>query len=90
MVLGRRLEENAMELPALTLLPMPFLELIGDRDIAYLTTATAAALVNLGRDAEAHALLQAQWPRFNHTGPFEFALRELRALTEPGVIQRAR
>jgi predicted membrane-bound spermidine synthase len=61
-----------------------------DRDIAYLTTATAAALVNLGRDAEAHALLQAQWPRFDHTGPFEFALRELRALTEPGVIQRPR
>jgi predicted membrane-bound spermidine synthase len=52
-----------------------------DGDIAYLTTVTASALVNLGRDAEAHALLQNQWPRFNHTGPFEFALRDLRALS---------
>ena len=50
-----------------------------------MTTITAAADVNLGRDAEAHALLQNQWSRFNHAGPFEFALRDLRALTEPGI-----
>jgi spermidine synthase len=57
-----------------------------DSDVAYLTTVTAAACVNLGREREAHALLQNQWSRFNHAGPFEFALRDLRALTEPGVI----
>jgi hypothetical protein len=56
-----------------------------DGEAAYLTTITAAAYVNLGRDAEAHALLQNQWMRFNHAGPFEFALRDLRALTEPEV-----
>jgi spermidine synthase len=54
-----------------------------DDEAAYLTTVTAAAYVNLGRDAEAHALLLSQWSQFNHSGPFEFALRELRALTEP-------
>jgi predicted membrane-bound spermidine synthase len=57
-----------------------------DGEVAYLTTVTAAAYVKLGRDAEAHALLQNQWSRFNHAGPFEFALGELRALTEPRVI----
>jgi predicted membrane-bound spermidine synthase len=56
-----------------------------DGEIAYLTTVTAAAYVNLGREAEGRALLQGQWPRFNHTGPFEFALRDLRALTKSGV-----
>ena len=53
-----------------------------DSEVAYLTTVTAAAYVHLGRDAEARALLQNQWSRFNHAGPFEFALRDLRALTE--------
>jgi predicted membrane-bound spermidine synthase len=55
-----------------------------DGDVAYLTTVTAAALVNLGRYAEANALLQDQWSRFNHASPFEFALRDLLALTERG------
>jgi spermidine synthase len=58
-----------------------------DGDLAYLTTATAAAYVNLGRDVQAHTFLQEQWSRFNHAGPFEFALRDLRALTEPGVAR---
>ena len=58
---------------------------LSDSESAYLTTVTAAAYVNLGRDAEAHALLQNRWSRFNHAGPFEFALRDLRALTEPGI-----
>jgi spermidine synthase len=52
-----------------------------DGEVAYLTTLAAAAYVNLGRGAEAHALLQHQWPRLNHAAPFEFALRDLRALT---------
>jgi spermidine synthase len=56
----------------------------GDQ-VAYLTAVTAAALLNLGRAAEAHALLQNEWPRLNHAGPFEFALRDLRALAEPGA-----
>jgi predicted membrane-bound spermidine synthase len=60
-----------------------------EADVAYLTTVTAGALVNLGRYAEAHALLQDQWSRFNHAGPFEFALRDLRALTErPPVVRK--
>ena len=54
-----------------------------DGDVAYLTTIAAAAYVNLGDDGRAHAFLQNQWSRFNHAGPFEFALRDLRALTEP-------
>jgi len=56
-----------------------------DSEMAYLTTVTAAAYVDQGRDAQAHALLQAQWARFDHAGPFEFALRDLRALTQPGL-----
>jgi spermidine synthase len=52
-----------------------------DSEIAYLTTVTAAAYVNLDRDAEAHALLQNEWTRFDHAGPFEFALRDLRSLS---------
>jgi predicted membrane-bound spermidine synthase len=55
-----------------------------DSQVAYLTTVTAAAYVDLGREAQAHAFLQEQWPRFNHAGLFEFALLDLRALTEPG------
>jgi hypothetical protein len=58
---------------------------LSDSESAYLTTVTAAAYVNLGRDAEAHALLQTGWSRFNHAGPFEFALRDLRAMTQPGI-----
>lgn len=52
-----------------------------DGDIAYLTTVTAAAYVRLGEKAQARTLVLAQWPRFNHTGPFDLALRDLRALT---------
>jgi spermidine synthase len=61
-----------------------------DGEAAYLTTVTAAAYVNLGRNAEAHTLLQNQWPRFNHAGPFEFALRDLLALTQGGGAVRGR
>jgi spermidine synthase len=51
-------------------------------DVAYLTTVSVAAYVHLGDIAHARSLLQAQWPRIDHTGRFEFALRDLRALTE--------
>jgi predicted membrane-bound spermidine synthase len=52
-----------------------------DRELAYLTTVTAAADVGMGEGARARALLQAEWNRFDHTGPFDFPLRELRAMT---------
>jgi predicted membrane-bound spermidine synthase len=51
-------------------------------DAAYLTTVSAAAYVHLGDIAQARSLLTAQWSRIDHTGRFEFALRDLRALTE--------
>jgi hypothetical protein len=51
-------------------------------ELAYLTTVTAAAYVRMGESGQAHNLLQAQLRRFNHAGPFDFALRELMALTE--------
>ncbi|MGA2342325.1 MAG: spermidine synthase [Steroidobacteraceae bacterium] len=52
-----------------------------DSELAYLTTITAAADVRMGEGGQARRLLQAQWGRFNHAGQFDFALRELRALT---------
>jgi hypothetical protein len=51
------------------------------RELAYLTTVTAAADVGMGEGARAQSLLRAQWDRFDHTGQFDFALRELRAMT---------
>ena len=52
-----------------------------DSELAYLTTVTAAADVRMGEPARAQTLLRAQWGRFDHTGQFDFALRELNALT---------
>jgi len=49
--------------------------------LAYLTTVTAAADVRMGDAARAQTLLQAEWGRFDHAGPFDLALRELRAMT---------
>jgi spermidine synthase len=54
-----------------------------ENDLAYLTTVTAAAHVRMGEIAQARGLLQAQARRFNQGGQFDFALRELRALTRP-------
>ena len=51
-------------------------------ELAYLTTVTAAADVGMGQSDRARALLRAQWGRFDHAGQFDFALRELRAMTE--------
>ena len=62
-----------------------------EHDLAYLTTVTAAAYVRLGQIAQARSLLQLQWRRFNHGGQFEFALRDLWALTRSvGSITTAR
>ena len=52
-----------------------------DKDIAYLTTVTTVALIRMGDMAQARSVLQAQWGRFDHAGQFEFALRDLLALT---------
>jgi predicted membrane-bound spermidine synthase len=51
--------------------------------LAYLTTVTAAAYIRMGEIEQARNLLQAQWRSFNHAGQFDFALRELQALTRP-------
>lgn len=56
-----------------------------DGERAYLTTVTAAAYVNLGESVQARELLVAQRSRLNHAGPFDLALRDLRALTDPKV-----
>jgi len=50
-------------------------------DLSYLTTVTAAAYVRLGEDAQAHRLLETQWPRLKHAGQFDLALRDVLALT---------
>jgi spermidine synthase len=55
-------------------------------NLAYLTTVTAAAYVKMGEREQAHGLLQAQWPRFDHAGQFDLALRDLRALTQPAKV----
>jgi hypothetical protein len=50
-------------------------------ELAYLTTITAAAYVRMGEKDQARGLLQAQERSFPYAGPFEFALRDLLALT---------
>jgi len=51
-------------------------------ELAYLTTVTAAADVGMGESDRAQTLLRAEWGRFDHAGQFDFALRELRAMTQ--------
>jgi predicted membrane-bound spermidine synthase len=62
-------------------------------DIAYLTTVIAAANVRMGNIERARNILQAQWSKVNHAGQFDFALRELSALTRaagaPMIAQAA-
>jgi predicted membrane-bound spermidine synthase len=52
-----------------------------DSELAYLTTVIAAAEVRMGERTRAQSLLRAQWGRFDHTGQFDFPLRELNAMT---------
>ena len=61
---------------------------MSEDDVAYLTTATVLACIRTGDIARAHSLLKAQWPGFNHAGRFEFALRDLRALTRSAGAER--
>lgn len=55
---------------------------LSEDDLTYLTTVTAAAYVRLGANAQAQTLLQSQWSRLKHTGQFDLALRDLRALAD--------
>ena len=57
-------------------------------ELAYLTTATAAAHLKLGERAQARGLLQSQWSSVGHAGPFDLALEDLRAIT--GAARAAR
>ncbi len=50
-------------------------------DLAYLTAVTAVAYFKLGERREAHSLLESQRSKLSHAGPFDLALRDLRALT---------
>ena len=63
-------------------------------DLAYLTTVIAAANVRMGNIEQARNILQTQWERLNHAGQFDFALRELSALTRavgaPMIARAAR
>ena len=52
-------------------------------DFAYLTTVTAAAYVRMSNTAQAWELLQIERRRFDHSGQFELALRDLDALSQP-------
>jgi predicted membrane-bound spermidine synthase len=61
-----------------------------EKDLAYLTTVTAAAYVRVGEVAQARALLQQQLHRFRHAGQFDLALQDLLALTrETGAATTA-
>ncbi len=55
--------------------------MLSDEERAYLTTVTVAACLGAADEAEARRLLQSQRPRIEHAGQFDFALRELLALT---------
>jgi spermidine synthase len=52
-----------------------------DDDLAYLTTATAAAYWRMGDIARAREILGTERREFDHGGRFDFALRELAAMT---------
>jgi predicted membrane-bound spermidine synthase len=54
-------------------------------ELAYITTAVAAAHIRLGQLPEARSLLQAQWNKVEHTGEYALPLRELLALSQTGV-----
>jgi hypothetical protein len=51
-------------------------------DLAYLTTVTAAARVQMGQSAQAHSLLEEQWSRCDHSGQYRVPLLTLVALTQ--------
>jgi spermidine synthase len=52
-------------------------------DLAYLTTVTAAAYIQMGQTAPAHHLLEEQWNKFDHSGSYRISLLSLLALSQP-------
>ena len=57
-------------------------------DLTYLTTVIAAANIRMGNIDLARSILQTQWSRLNHVGQFDFALRELAALTSAAGVPK--
>jgi hypothetical protein len=61
-------------------------------DLAYLTTVIASAYIQMGQIEAAHRLLEEQWNKFNHAGPYRISLLSLLALSKPGrpatVVQK--
>ena len=53
-------------------------------DLPYLTTVIASAYIQLGQIAQAHRVLEEQWGKFDHSGPYRLPLLILLALTQPG------
>lgn len=56
--------------------------LLSKDELAYVTTAVAAARIRLGQPTDARSLLQAQWNKVDHTGEYALPLRELLALSQ--------
>ncbi len=50
-------------------------------ELAYLTTVTVAAEIQLGEITKAQSLLHQEWAKFDHAGPYDLALRDLLART---------
>jgi hypothetical protein len=48
-------------------------------DPTYLSTVTAAAYIHMGQIAQAHGLLEEQWKKLDHSGPYRLSLLSLRA-----------
>jgi hypothetical protein len=52
-------------------------------DLTYLTTVVAAAYIQMGQNAAAHRLLEEQWSKCDHSGPYRISLLSLLALSRP-------
>jgi spermidine synthase len=52
-------------------------------DLTYLTTVVAAAYIQMGQIAAAHRLLEEQWSKCDHSGPYRISLLSLLALSKP-------
>jgi hypothetical protein len=60
-------------------------------ELTYLTASIAVADVRMGELADASKLLQSQWTRLDHSGPYDIPLRELLVLSQgKGSAQVAR
>jgi len=57
-------------------------------DLAYLTISAAAAYIQMGQISQAHSLMQEQWSKLDHAGPYGFALFDLMALSRSSGIAK--